>query len=118
MRLAVSTVAVGALIAAASPAFAQKTVDGIQVPEGNSLAEVKQRQAANEEQAKLAQEQLQQNAANQAAYDQAMKAYQEKLAQIQQQKADAERAHEEAMAKWKADTEACKAGDTTRCASN
>lgn len=118
MRTLVSGLAIAGLITAAAPAAAQKTVDGITVPRGNTLEEVHQRQAANDEQVKLAKAQLDQNAANKAAHDQAMQAYQAELDRIAQQQADAERAHTAAMAKWQADADACKAGDTSRCTSN
>jgi hypothetical protein len=107
--------ATAALLAGVSPASAQKTVNGVFVPEGNSLAEVLQRKAANDEQVQAAKAQLDQNAASQAAYDQAQKDYQAQLARIEQQKADTDRAQADAMAKWKADVAACEAGDTTRC---
>ncbi|HEX7710488.1 MAG TPA: hypothetical protein VF418_06075 [Sphingomonadaceae bacterium] len=115
MKAAVFGLAAAGLIAAAAPAAAQKTVDGVSVPKGNTIEEVRQRQAANAEQVKAAQAQLDQNAANQAAHDQAMQAYQAELDRIAQQQADAERAHTEAMAKWQADVDACKAGDAARC---
>lgn len=117
MKSLVSSLAIAALVFAASAA-AQKTVDGVVVPKGNTLEEVQQRKAANDEQVKAAQAQLDKNAADKAAHDQAMQAYNAELARIAQQTADANRAHDEAMAKWRADVAACKAGDTTRCAAN
>ena len=68
-----------------------------------------QRAAANAEQAKAAQAQTQTNAANQQAYQDAVKARDEKIAR---EKAE----YEAAMAKWKADTAACQAGDVSKCA--
>ncbi len=68
-----------------------------------------QRAAANAEQAKAAQAQAQTNAANQQAYQDAVKARDEKIAR---EKAE----YEAAMAKWKADTAACQAGDVSKCA--
>ena len=119
MKALVSSLAIAGLIAAgAAPAAGQKTVDGVFVPKGNTLAEVQQRKAANDEQVKAAQAQLDQNAANQAAHDQAVQAYNAELARISQQAADAQRAHDAAMAKWQADVAACKAGDTSRCAAS
>lgn len=116
MKGLVSILAFSALLAAAGgPALAQKTVDGVFVPKGNTLAEVQQRKAANDEQVKAAQAQLDQNAASQAAHDQAVQAYNAELARIAQQTADANRAHDEAMAKWQADVDACKAGNASRC---
>ena len=122
--------AAGALALVATPLLAQQ----VELPEGNSLEEVMQQRQANKEQAKLAQQQLEQNAANQADYEAKLKqvadakakiaadqaaaeaAYQAKLAA---NKAEAERItreHEAAMAKWKADVEACNKGDVSRCA--
>lgn len=68
-----------------------------------------QRAAANAEQAKAAQAQAQTNAANQQAYQDALKARDEKIAR---EKAE----YDAAMEKWKADTAACQAGDLSRCA--
>lgn len=114
MRVLISSLATAALLAGV-PASAQKTVDGVAVPKGNSIEEVRQRKAANDAQVKAAQAQLDQNAANQTAHDQAVQAYNAELARISQQAADAERAHQEAMAKWQADVATCKAGDAARC---
>lgn len=75
-----------------------------------------QRIEANNAQLKFAQDQLAQNAANQKAYDDAIKANEETVAA---QKAAADKAqadYEAAMKKWQEDVEACKAGDATRCA--
>lgn len=68
-----------------------------------------QRAAANAEQAKAAQAQAQTNAANQQAYQDSLKARDEKIAR---EKAE----YDAAMAKWKADTAACQAGDVSKCA--
>ncbi len=68
-----------------------------------------QRAAANAEQAKAAQAQAQTNAANQQAYQDSLKARDEKIAR---DKAE----YDAAMAKWKADTAACQAGDVSKCA--
>lgn len=112
-------------LAAATPGFAQKTVNGVYVPEGNTLAEVLQRKAANDAQVQAAHAQLEQNAANKVAHDQAQQEYEAQLARIEQQKADnaarqgqAERDHAAAMDKWKADVAACQAGHRDRCATN
>lgn len=68
-----------------------------------------QRMAANAEQAKAAQAQAATNAANQQAYQDSVKARDE---QIARDKA----AYDASMAKWKADTAACQAGDASKCA--
>ncbi len=68
-----------------------------------------QRAAANAEQAKAAQAQAQTNAANQQAYQDSLKARDEKIAR---EKAE----YDAAMAKWKADTAACQTGDISKCA--
>ncbi len=118
-----------ALLAIAAPLAAQETAEApaavstsTALPEGNSAAEVAERQAANEAQLKAAQEQIAQNAANQAAYERAMAEYQAQLAAIEQQKAAnetevarIEREQAEALAKWEADKAACEDGDKTRC---
>ncbi len=74
-----------------------------------TLSPEEQRAAANAEQAKAAQAQAQSNAANQQAYQDALKARDEKIAR---EKAE----YDAAMAKWKADTAACQAGDVSKCA--
>ena len=62
----------------------------------------------NAEQAAVARQQLELNAANQKAYDEAVKAREAEIARINAE-------YEAAMKKWKEDTAACTAGDTTRC---
>jgi len=65
----------------------------------------------NREQALYAQQQLEENAANQQAYDEKLKA---RTAEIERQKQE----YEAAMARWREDVAACQAGDTSRCAGN
>ena len=111
------TIAAAALMAAAAPLLAQTATEPL--PEGNSPEEVAQRKAANEEQLRLAQQQLGQNEAGQAAYEQSMAAYQAEVTKYEQQKAEADRLareHEAAMAQWEADVAACNAGERSRCA--
>jgi fused signal recognition particle receptor len=74
-----------------------------------TLSAEQQRAAANAEQAKAAQAQAAENAANQQAYQDSLKARDEKIAR---EKAE----YDAAMAKWKADTAACQAGDVSKCA--
>ena len=65
----------------------------------------------NREQALYAQQQLEENAANQQAYDEKLKA---RAAEIERQKQE----YEAAMARWREDAAACQAGDTSRCTGN
>lgn len=74
-----------------------------------TLTPEQQRVEANAAQAKAAADQNAQNAANQQAYQDALKARDEKIAR---DKAE----YDAAMKKWEADTAACKAGDSLRCA--
>lgn len=85
-----------------------------------ATSEEQQRDQLNREQAAAAQHQLDENSANQRAYDEAVRA---RRAAIEKQRAAYEaektrlaREHEEAMARWRADVAACKAGHTEHCA--
>ena len=83
----------------------------------------------NSEQADFAQHQLEENAANRRTYDEAVQArldaiqrdqsaYAQRQADYEAEKARMEREHEEAIARWRADVAACKAGNADRCAHN
>ena len=114
----------GPAAAAAQPPAPPVTVPATSEQEQRELAE---RERLNQQQADFAKQQLQQNAANQRAYEQAER---DRAATIARQKAEydaavaateaerlrREREHAEAMARWQADVEACKKGDKTRCA--
>ena len=122
-----------ASLVATAPALAQqpteqekpagRTEQGVWVPEGSTLAEVLEQQAANKAQAEAAKQHAAANQARLAAYEQAQVAYQAELARVEERTraidAEAARvaaAHEAAMAKWRADVEACQDGDDSRCA--
>ena len=79
-----------------------------------------QQQAANAAQAKAAQDQVAANAAAQLAYQEAVKARDEKIArdkaEYEAKIASDKAAHDAIMQKWQADVAACKAGDVSRCA--
>jgi hypothetical protein len=120
----------GAMLASA-PGVAQEVQQepaghveqGVFVPEGNTLAEVLERQAANKAQAEAARQQEDQHAAQLAAYERAQEAYQAELARVEEetraieaQAAKVAADHEAAMARWRADVAACEAGDVSRCA--
>ena len=96
---------------------------GVFVPEGNTLAEVREQQAANKAQAETARQRENENAAQLAAHEKAQAAYQAELAHAEEEKRaiEAQAAkvaadHEAAMAKWRADVAACEGGDKSRCA--
>lgn len=77
------------------------------------------RSALNREQADNAQRQLADNAASRQAFEAAQLAREEQIARDQQsyeaEKARVAAEHEAAMAKWREDVAACRAGDRTRC---
>lgn len=107
--------------AAAQPAG--RIEQGVFVPEGNTLAEVLEQQAANKGMAAAAQQQTADNKAMLDAYAQAKAAYDAEVARLEEERrakeAEAARIaaeHEAAMAKWRADVAACKDGDKSRCA--
>lgn len=125
----------GALVAAAlplgtaAPAQGQqtqpagRTEQGVFVPEGNTLAEVREQQAANKAQADAAQQQTAANKAMLDAYAQAKAAYDAEVARLDEERkrkeaeaVSAAAEHEAAMAKWRADVAACEDGDESRCA--
>ncbi len=96
---------------------------GVFVPEGNTLAEVREQQAANKAQAEAARQRENEDAAQLAAHEKAQAAYQTELAHVEEEKRaiEAQAAkvaadHEAAMAKWRADVAACEGGDKSRCA--
>ena len=101
-------------------AMALSLVSSAAQAQQSTATEEEHRAELNREQADFARHQLEQNAANQRAYDEAVQA---RMAAIRRQQADYEaekarlaREHEEAMARWRADVAACKAGQTDRCA--
>ncbi len=88
----------------------------VPVTSAQELAEIATRERLNREQAAFAQKQLAENAAAKAAFE---KATAERDAIIAAQQAEAERKqreYEAAMARWRADVEACQKGDLSRCA--
>lgn len=96
---------------------------GVFVPAGNTLAEVREREALNRAQAEAAQRKEDENAAKIAAYDKAREVYlvevarneEERLA-IEAQAARNAAAYDAAMALWRANVIACESGDKSRCA--
>jgi hypothetical protein len=77
------------------------------------------RSALNREQAANAQRQLAQNAASRQAFEDAQAARDAQIARDQQsyeaEKARLAAEHDAAMAQWRDDVAACRAGDRTRC---
>lgn len=74
----------------------------------------------NAEQAAFARKQAEETAANQRAYEEALVAREAEIQRQQQayqdETARLAREHDAAMARWRADAEACKKGDRSRCA--
>lgn len=75
-----------------------------------------QRAALNREQADFARRQIEENAANQRAYEDQVKAREIEIASQQDETARQQREHEAAMQRWRDDVAACQAGDKRRCA--
>lgn len=93
------------------------------VPEGNTLAEVREQQAANKAQAEAARQKAEENDAALTAYARAQEAYKAESARVEDEKraieaqaAKVAAEHEAAMARWRADVAACEDGDKSRCA--
>ena len=86
-------------------AAATVAVPATPAPESSEAA----RARLNAEQAVAAKAQVDANVAAQAAYD---KALADEAARAAKEKAD----YDASMVKWRADVEACKGGDKTRCA--
>jgi hypothetical protein len=78
-----------------------------------------QRTEANTRQAKAAQDQIATNAANKQAYEDAIKARDEKIArdkaEYEAKVASDKAAHDAAMKQWQAEVAACKAGKVNKC---
>lgn len=112
---------------APKPASGGATPSGKVVPEAPPAREAAEREKLNSDQAAAAKRQLEQNAANQRAYDQAVREreaaiarqkaeYQAALARTEAERLRREQEHAAAIARWQADVEACKKGDKSRCA--
>ncbi|HMO69729.1 MAG TPA: hypothetical protein PKE25_13960 [Novosphingobium sp.] len=103
----------GALVLAA-PALAQSLPDDADDPGGQRRIEL------NREQAEFARRQLQENEDSQRAHDRAVLEREELIVrQAARHRAEIERLareHELAMERWRADVEACRKGDRSRCA--
>ena len=120
----IAILAGAALVAQARPLLAQEQPE---IPEGSTLEDVQAREKLNEEQARIAHDQVAQNSAAEAEFERRTREVEAEKARIASEQAaamaayEAEKAriareHEEAMAKWKADVEACEKGDKSRCA--
>lgn len=74
----------------------------------------------NAQQAAVARQQLDQNVANQKAYDDAVKAREAEIARVkaayEAENEQVQAAYDAAVKKWQEDSAACKAGDKKRCA--
>ena len=106
--LAIATILalVAAPMAAAKPQPAPQVAAPVPVP---TATPEEQRARLNAEQSAAARAQLDQNTANQQAFDDATKARDMEIARVKAE-------YEAAVKKWEEDVAACKAGDTTRCA--
>lgn len=125
-RIALPALAAAAMLAISAPLLAQQAGAAEELPKGNTPEEVAQRKVANEQQAEFASGQLQNNANSQAEYERKLKEVEEAKARIAADQAAAEAAYEAekakreqdyqtAMAKWRDDVNACKAGELARC---
>lgn len=79
------------------------------------LAEIATRERLNREQAAFAARQVAENQAAKAAFDQATAERAATIARQQAEAAQREADYQAALAKWRADVEACKNGDISRC---
>lgn len=77
--------------------------------------EIASRQRLNREQAEFAARQLAENDAAKAAHDRAVAAREAAMAAQAAEQQRLMREHEQAMAQWRADQEACAAGNARRC---
>jgi len=116
------TLMLAGMAAAAAAATGMGPVDSWTV---ETITSKEDQAAINSEQAEIARRALQES---REAYEQAMQAYERALEERQtliwtrQEEYEAEvarraREHQQAMERWRADVEACKSGDKTRCAS-
>jgi predicted methyltransferase len=106
-----NTLAIATILAlAAAPMAAAKPQPASQaaapVP---TVTPEEQRALLNAEQSAAARAQLDQNTANQKAFDDATKARDAEIARVKAE-------YEAAVKKWEEDVAACKAGDAMRCA--
>lgn len=92
------------LSVAATPALAQQAQS---TPIGQETTAT-----LNREQAEKARQQLAGNAASRQAHDHALRKHEE----FEAEKARLAAEHEAAMTSWRADVDACNAGDQSRCA--
>lgn len=103
-----------AALVLAVPATAQSLPDDADDPGGQRRIEL------NREQAEFARRQLQENAESQRAHDRAVLEREELIVrQSARHRAEVERLQREhalAMERWRADVEACRKGDRSRCA--
>ena len=112
--LRASLLACLAALVLAAPATARSLPDDADDPGGQRRIEL------NREQAEFARRQLQENAESQRAHDRAVLEREEMIVrQATHHRAEIERLqreHELAMERWRADVEACRIGDRSRCA--
>lgn len=85
-------------------------------PSAQDLAEIAEQERLNREQADFAARQVADNAAAKAAFEKATDDYNATIARQQAEQRQREAEYAAAMAKWRADVEACKQGDFSRCA--
>ena len=81
-----------------------------------AISAEEQRAALNREQAEFARLQIEENEANQRAYEDAVKAREIEIQSRQEEYARLLQRHEEAMKRWRAQVAACNAGDKRGCA--
>ena len=109
MQVLPATLIAAVAFGLAVPALAQDQ-DTIPSPE-------ERRAVLNREQAEFAQRQIEENAASQRAYEDAVRAREIEIQSLQEHHERQRQRHEEAMERWRADVAACNAGDKRRCAS-
>lgn len=121
-----SAIATAFLASAALPLAAQTAPP---LPRQQGMESEQDRRILNEEQARFARQQLDNNASASAEYDRALADLEATKARIaaddaaaqaafEAEKARIEAEYASAMARWEADVAACRGGDFSRCAAN
>lgn len=110
-----------------APAAPPADILSIPVTSEQEQRELAERERLNREQAEFGTRQLAENEANRQAFEQAVRDreatiarqqadYEAKVAAVEAERLRRERDHAARMAQWRADVEACKKGDKSKCA--
>ncbi|MCL4671593.1 MAG: hypothetical protein KJZ64_01360, partial [Sphingomonadaceae bacterium] len=111
----------------AAPAAPPADILSVPVTSEQEQRELAERERLNREQAEFGTRQLAENEANRQAFEKALRDreaiiarqqsdYEAQLAAVEAERLRREREHAAKMAQWRADVEACKKGDKSKCA--